>query len=161
MRFLLLLLSVGLLCQCVQLPHNVAMIRDDFGLNFVNVRVNGHPGVFLVDSGASHTVLDQRFAERCMQNLEDSNLRLAWLGSRNATTKKGIVHELQVGNQYRQLGPYRANVLNLDAINNAPARNRTIRMDGILGADFLIMHEALIDYGGSALKFRNGPPRRL
>ena len=159
MRHFILLLSIGLLCQCAQLPHKVGMTRDDFGLNFVSVRVNGHPGVFLVDSGASHTVLDQRFAERCMENLEASNLRLAWLGSRNATTKKGIVHEMQVGN-YRQLGPYRANVLNLDAINNAPARNQTIRMDGILGADFLILHGALIDYSNSSLRFRNGPPRR-
>ncbi len=133
------------------------MGRDDFGLNFVTVFVNGHRGVFLVDTGASHTVLDHRFAKRCLSQMTASNLRLAWLGAEDTDTKEGVIQEIQIGG-YRERGPFKVNVLNLDAINNAPARLRTIRMDGILGADFFLQHRALIDYRDGSLRFGEAPP---
>lgn len=135
--------------------HYLPMQRDDFGLNFVPVKVNGHSGVFLVDSGASHTVLDHRFAKRCIRKMVASDLRLAWLGAENTLAKEGVIDEIQIGN-YRRVGPFKAHVLNLDAINEAPARKRTIRMDGIIGADFLITHRAMIDYRTNALRFQPG-----
>lgn len=135
--------------------HHLPMRRDDFGLNFVPVRVNGQPGVFLVDSGASHTVLDHRFAKRCISKMVASDLRLAWLGSEDTLAQEGVIDEIQIGN-YRRVGPFKAHVLHLDAINEAPARKRTIRMDGIIGADFLITHGALIDYRSNALRFQPG-----
>ncbi|MGY8687505.1 MAG: retropepsin-like aspartic protease [Verrucomicrobiales bacterium] len=150
-----LLASSVLLSSCA-FNHHVPMTRDDFGLNFVPVQVNGHSGVFLVDSGASHTVLDHRFAKRCLTNLTSSNLRLAWLGSKDNDTKEGVLSNIQIGNYFRN-GPYRAHVLNLDAINHAPARLRTLRMDGILGADFFIAHGAMIDYRDDSLKFNAAP----
>ena len=110
----------------------------------------------LVDSGASHTVLDHRFAKRFLTNLTSSNLRLAWLGSKDNDTKEGVLSNIQIGNYFRN-GPYRAHVLNLDAINHAPARLRTLRMDGILGADFFIAHGAMIDYRDDSLKFNAAP----
>ena len=131
------------------------MQRDDFGLNFVPVHVNGQPGVFLVDSGASHTVLDHRFAKRCISRMVPCNLRLAWLGAEDTDAKEGVIDEIVIGN-YRRLGPYKAHILNLDAINHAPARKRTIRMDGIIGADFFISHQAQIDYQANALRFQLG-----
>ena len=166
-----LLLSVAVVAvfpSCA-MNHHLPMRRDDFGLNFVPVRVNGHPGVFLVDSGASHTVLDHRFAQRCVSKMVESDLRLAWLGSEDTLAKEAVVDEIQIGD-YRRVGPFKAHVLNLDAINQAPARKRTIRMDGIIGADFLITHRAMIDYRVNALRFQPGaegwmerlvPPRRV
>lgn len=151
-RSLLLLLGISLLSGCA--TFSVPMQRDDFGLHFVPVRVNGHPGVFLVDSGASHTVVDHRFAARSLTNLTPSNLRLAWLGSQHHNAMQGVASDIQVGS-YRQIGPYRIHVLNLDAINDAPARVQTMRMDGILGADFFITHKALIDYSTGALRFQS------
>lgn len=153
-RFLFAVLCLSLVAGCAM--HRVPMQRDDFGLHFVRMRVNGHAGIFLVDSGASHTVLDYQFARRSLGGLSASNLRLAWLGSRNAEAYEGIANEIQIGN-YRQRGQFRLHVLNLDAINNAPARLRTMRMDGILGADFFINHRALIDYSQSALTFGSAP----
>ena len=96
--------------------------------------------------------IDHRFADRCLRQMESSNLRLAWLGAANTDTKEGIAEEIRIG-PYRDVGPFRLHVLNLDAINNAPSRLRGVRMDGILGADFLITHGALIDYSSSALRF--------
>jgi len=85
--------------------HHLPMRRDDFGLNFVPVRVNGQPGVFLVDSGASHTVLDHRFAKRCISKMVASDLRLAWLGSEDTLAQEGVIDEIQIGN-YRRVGPF-------------------------------------------------------
>ncbi len=128
------------------------MARDGFGLHFVNVRVNGLQGIFLVDTGASHTVLDHRFARRCLDASVPSNLRLAWLGAENADTREGVVREIQIGPHIQQ-GAFLVYVLNLDSINHAPSREQAIRLDGILGADFLISHGALIDYPSQALRF--------
>jgi len=151
---LLLALCASLLASCA--TYRVPMNRDDFGLHFVRVHVNNYPGVFLVDSGASHTVLDHRFANRCLKNMTPSNLRLAWLGSQHTDTKEGVVDHFQIGS-HKEVGPFRIHVLNLDAINNAPARTRAMRMDGIIGADFLITHRALIDYSTSSLRFSSAP----
>ncbi len=151
---LLLALGLSLLASCA--TYRVPMKRDDFGLHFVRVQVNNHPGIFLVDSGASHTVLDHRFANRCLKNMTSSNLRLAWLGSQHTDTKEGVADYFQIGN-YRETGPFRIHVLNLDAINHAPARSRAMRMDGIIGADFLITHRALIDYSTGSLRFASAP----
>ena len=87
-----LLLSVAVVAvfpSCA-MNHHLPMRRDDFGLNFVPVRVSGHPGVFLVDSGASHTVLDHRFAQRCVSKMVESDLRLAWLGSEDTLAKQAL-----------------------------------------------------------------------
>ena len=150
----LLVLGVTFLTGCA-VNQSIRMSRDDFGLNFVPVRINGHQGLFLVDSGASHTVIDHRFAKRCIRRMTESDMRLAWLGSEDTQAKEGIVEEIQVGN-YRRIGPFKAHILNLDAINQAPARQRTIRMDGIIGADFFITHRAMIDYQSNALFFNPG-----
>lgn len=132
------------------------MQRDGFGLHFVPISVDGVRGLFLVDSGASHTVLDHRFAKRALSNLEPSNLRLAWLGSKHNDTQAGVLREIRIGN-YVQQGPFKVYVLNLDAINHAPSRDRAMRLDGILGADFLISHGALIDYASQSLLFTPAP----
>lgn len=152
---LVLSAAVTLAFPSCAMNQSLALQRDDFGLHFVPVRVNGQAGVFLVDTGASHTVLDYRFAKRCVRRMEASNMRLAWLGSEDAQAKEAVIDEIQVGN-YRLVGPFKAHVLNLDAINEAPARKRTIRMDGIIGADFFITHGAVIDYRRNAMSFSPG-----
>lgn len=134
--------------------YRVPLRTDSFGLQFVPASVNGVDGVFLVDSGASHTVLDQKFAQRCVRNFGPSNLRLAWLGSRNAQTMSGQVDEIIIGN-YRKEGPIRLHILNLDAINQAPSRQTGQRIDGILGSDFLIGHRASINYQSRELGFQS------
>jgi hypothetical protein len=150
---LLIRVAIVALFPSCAMNHHLPMYRDDFGLNFVPVKVNGHSGVFLVDSGASHTILDQGFAKRCIRKMVLSDMRLAWLGSGDNIAKEGVIEEIQVGN-YRQVGPFKVHVLNLDAINNAPARQRKFHLDGIIGADFFISHRALIDYGSNVLRFQ-------
>ena len=152
----LLTLLGTVLLPCCALRHQVPMAQDDFGLNFVPVHINGHPGLFLVDSGASHTIVDHRFARRSMGELTPSHRSLAWLGSQNTDAKEGVVQAIQIGSHYRS-GPFRIDVLQLDPINQSPARLGTFRIDGILGADFLTTHEAEIDYRDSSLRFRVAP----
>ena len=109
------------------------------GLIFVRAAVNEGPeGVFLLDTGASETVVDARYAAQTNVKLGDPLVLKGGGGARGA--RQGEDAHLRLsGGQAGRLDP---TVADLSPV----ARGMGQRLDGILGDDFLGRYVLELDY---------------
>jgi len=128
-------------------PVNVAAIRNterpaipftfvDDGLIVVPVSLNGHAGYkFLLDTGASHSIVSGETATQLRIPI-DSTATLATMDGKIPIT----VRTLDVF----QMGPVRLRRASIAVADWEMLR--TLRVDGILGADYLRQFKLSIDY---------------
>jgi predicted aspartyl protease len=121
---------------------------------FVRATVNGRPGLFLVDTGATSTCLDARFAAELGLKPQATAA-----GTVKTNVTRGIktaqVKKLELGGHVFE--NFAVAVLNLDHVDKALGR----RMDGLLGMNVLRAAPFTIDQGGGSLLFgiaRPGTP---
>lgn len=105
----------------------------------------------IVDTGASHTVIDQRSAERFGLLSEDRGGRATGVGSGSQTVESGRLSAVVIGGV--DLGDLRVSVMDLSSVNDVLQRMGSGRIDGIVGADVLMAKRAIIDYGSLTLYF--------
>ncbi|MCW3125766.1 MAG: putative aspartyl protease [Bacteroidetes bacterium] len=129
---------------------------------FVTVTVEGKKCRFLIDTGASKSVIDKHFyeskLERKMKVLkqETTGLHSTVMESYTGTLKKLQIGELNIS-QYFVAG------VDLSHVNSTYKKMKIKKIDGILGSDLLKIHNVVIDYAQSML-FIGGrvptPPKR-
>ena len=118
---------------------------------FVRATVNGRPGLFLVDTGATATCLDARFA---------AELGLKPQATAAGTVKTNVtrgfktaqVKKLELGGHVFE--NFAVAVLNLDHVDKALGR----RMDGLLGMNVLRDAPFTIDQGGGSFSLGSARP---
>lgn len=106
----------------------------------IDVHVNGVPARMLVDTGAQRTAVTQdrvelyydHFADKETYELKGAGVQFC--GKSDILLK--IIDEIQVN----------ALVMDLNHINQAFAQYDQQPIDGIIGADILTAHNAVIDY---------------
>ena len=126
----------------------------------VHAQVNGKGALLLIDTGASCIVLDRRRAERFALAEKPTT------GTATAAMVEGRIPAQAVIIERVALADFRAErveafVVNLARVNADLSQEGNGFFDGVIGADFLSAHAAVIDYGSSALYLRDGgrPPR--
>lgn len=107
----------------------------------------------IVDTGASHTVIDIARAERFGLDSEDRGGRATGVGSGSQSVETGRLHEVRIGPI--ELGSLRVTVMDLSSVNRVLERMGNAGVDGIVGADVLMDQKAVIDYGSLMLYFRD------
>lgn len=123
------------------------------GSTFVSVWVNDSriDSLFLVDTGATNTVLTPLFATRLKLNVPDDAPRkeLTVFGGRKVSVPFIRVTRLTVGT---------ASVANLSVgVYDAVPGERTI--DGVLGSDFLHQFRVTVDTGQRVMRLERSNPR--
>ena len=129
------------------------LILSDGGIHIVlSAFVDDKPIRMVLDTGASHSVLDFSWAE---QNLPDNEIIAVedpayGIGSSVEVHKAEVssfkIGELNLKNRLFAL-------IDFDAINTVYDREGLDEVQGILGGDVLDEYGAVIDYGKSELKF--------
>lgn len=107
----------------------------------VKVRVNGHEGHFVIDTGAPDIVLDADFAKALHIASQSAGQGLFAGGRRAAATRTHVEH-LQVGGLAIDNVP--ATVLPVNGLGSA-------HIDGILGTGFFYRFLTTLDYGHARL----------
>src|SRR5215470_2634080 len=125
------------------------------GLIEVDVRVNGEPGLLVLDTGAGATVFDAASAARLHLDLNQTEATGAGLGSGSHPAQASLVNDLTIGSLH--LASLETLVMDLSHLNEARARKGMVACDGILGADILGGRSAVIDYGSQNLYLRSAP----
>jgi hypothetical protein len=120
----------------------------------LQARINGEPVRLLLDTGASHTVLDPLAADRLNLTRGNSHERGGGVGSTDQEVQTTSILSMRVGEV--ELGERSLYVLDLGHVNQALARLGGAAIDGAVGGDILRPREAIIDYAGSTLYLR--PP---
>jgi len=133
--------------------HPPSRIPVEFfeGLIWVEVQdsIRGQPLQFLLDSGASHSVLDHRTAIDLGLTL-GSSIPVHGVGSR-ATGFGPIAWQARLGNEAL---PHQVLVLDLAALSKACGRH----VDGLVGADFFRDRILEIDYRSRELRLLDESP---
>lgn len=122
----------------------------------VAAEVNGHAARLVLDTGASHTVLDAPSAERLGLTTTASDDRVSGVGASDWATAMTSVSELRLGAV--RLHDVTVRTLDLAHVNRALEARGGTPVDGAIGGDLLRACEAVIDYARATLYLRQAPP---
>jgi predicted aspartyl protease len=108
----------------------------------------------ILDTGASHTILDVRRAARFGLVLRQERGRATGLGVSDQPVASAVLRNVTVGPM--QWDSLAVSVLDLAHVNQTLQQMRVAPVDGIMGADLLLRRQAIIDYGTTRLYVREG-----
>ncbi|CAN5381450.1 hypothetical protein BH11BAC1_BH11BAC1_17310 [soil metagenome] len=136
------------------LPIDLLFIEDAGYHLLIKAKVNGKPVTMLIDSGASKTVFDKgrmlRFTD------ENSFLTLeklsTGLGTTVMETQSTVLKKFQVGKLV--IPNFETIVIDLSHVNLTYAKLDLPAIDGVLGSDLMVKHDAVIDYKKKELILR-------
>ena len=110
----------------------------------VAVLLNGVPGRFIVDTGASNTCVDMDKAERFGLVSEPTEVKAAGAGAIDMEARIAKDNRLEVGSWKKKGLPLV--LFDLSHVNHALGSQESGPVDGIIGADVLKKGKAVIDY---------------
>ena len=115
-----------------------------------HVLVNGKKARFLIDTGASNTVVDHKSAAQYTLLIEDSNEAAGGgLGTSTQSVSTCIIDTLDIGPL--RLNKFNGFVMDLSHVNQALIANGAQEANGIIGADILNDLNAIIDYRNTVI----------
>ena len=116
------------------------------------VLVNGVRGHFLLDPGASHSVVDDLQKEKFLLKTEPSKDQGTGLGGQ-AETSISFGNELLLGDQFH-VDSQTIYVMSLGHVNVALQHYGVAKIEGVIGADILNMYAAVLEYVDNCLFLR-------
>jgi clan AA aspartic protease (TIGR02281 family) len=118
--------------------------------------IDGHEVRLLLDTGASHTVVDHASAERLGLASEASSRRGGGVGGAEQAVTAGTLGRLDVGpTAFRDVPVF---VMDLGHVSRALESQGGSAIDGAVGGDLMRPSEAVIDYARSTLYLRVPTP---
>jgi len=106
--------------------------------------VNGISALFVLDTGAGATVLDQKLSDKFNLSMDSSSNTATGAGGSKITLQESVISELKL--QDYVFNNFKAHLMSLDHINNAFKGLGLEETDGVIGADILTTGKAIIDY---------------
>ena len=113
------------------------------------MKINQVKGVFILDTGASNSCIDQKLIAYFQLNTPTGNHQTASASDHQLTASMSNNNQIQIG-RYKN-NNFHCMVMNLDTVNIALAQYKCKPVHGILGADLLIESNAIIDYENNLL----------
>jgi hypothetical protein len=119
--------------------------------------VNGHPANFIIDTGASRTVVDKNHLEELGLHADiiPNEVLSAGLGTNSMESSTITLKKISLG-KFILRKPEIA-VLDLHHINEAYSRLNLPVIHGVIGGDIMMTHKAIIDYPGKTLRLIKNP----
>ncbi len=121
---------------------------------FIELLVSGKPCRLLIDTGASKTVFDK---ERVLQFVSEKHIKAnetksIGLGAEAMETHAATLKDIQMGKV--TLRKWKVAILPIAHVNETYAHIGLPPIDGVLGSDFLMKHDAIISFKKSKLALR-------
>jgi hypothetical protein len=110
----------------------------------IKATINGHKGLFILDTGASSSCVGFEAIETFKLLVEDSEIKAAGAGAVDMDTKISIKNKVKIGKWRINKTPLI--LFNLSHVNTALTNHKSKPVDGIIGADILNKGKAIIDY---------------
>lgn len=123
----------------------VALKRLDTGHYKFDAKLNGEKGYFILDTGASTSCIGFDDSLKFKMVEEASEILAAGAGATNMKTLMSRNNHFKVGKtEFHNMDFI---LFDLSHVNEALQQVDTEAVNGIIGADFLKAHRAVIDYG--------------
>ena len=141
--------SVADSCMSKQGYEELNLFITPTGHITTSILVNGKPCLFMIDTGAGATVIDRTKQDRFGLKLTHSSDYAAGIGSVSALAGTEAMMTIN-GQQIKVDSLY---LMDISFVNAELKKNQGRKVDGLLGADFLKKHHAIIDYGRKKIIF--------
>ena len=106
--------------------------------------INGIPGTFIVDTGASNSCVGLEGIEKFKLKAKETEVRAAGAGSTDMEAQIASRNSIAIGNWERKR--FSLIIFDLHHVNTALVQHHAMPVDGIIGADLLKKAKAIIDY---------------
>lgn len=107
---------------------------------------DGTTGIWVIDTGASKTVFDKNLRPYYTEmEGEYEEIHTAGISEQTLETSLGVVESLEFG-KYKMLS-LKVALIDLKHINELYQKAAKLQLCGLIGGDFLLKHNAVIDYG--------------
>ncbi|MBT8222484.1 MAG: retroviral-like aspartic protease family protein [Eudoraea sp.] len=124
----------------------------------IRAKINGQPGRFIVDTGASNTCVSFDKIEYFNLITKESEVKAAGAGATDMATLLSSKNKLEIGDWTKN--KLKIVLFDLIHVNEALEAHKAFPVDGIIGADVLKKGKALIDYNKDCLYLRIKPPKQ-
>jgi hypothetical protein len=130
----------------IKIPLQVTELEEDnFHLIATSVFADKTTGYWVVDTGASKTVFDKNLKDRYVVSEEESDqLHTAGIGEKPIETTLAHLKPFSFGKL--KVENLKVALLDLTHINKLYSRATNLKICGLLGGDFLMKHQAVVDY---------------
>jgi len=130
----------------IKIPLQIVELEDDnFHLVVQSVFNNKTTGFWVVDTGASKTVFDKNLENLYVSEEESSDqLHTAGIGDKPIITTIAKLKPFSLGKL--NVENLKVALLDLTHINKLYSKATSLQICGLLGGDFLMRHQAVVDY---------------
>jgi len=136
------------------LPVQILLIEEDGIHLMIRATINHKKAWMLIDTGASKTVFDRkRFKEFENEKEFELNEKLSTgLGTNSMQTHSAVIRKIQFGEL--SVTNYKTILLDLSHVNESYKKLGLPVIEGVLGSDFMMQYDAVIDYKKKEMKLR-------
>ena len=130
--------------------QQVSLNKLATGHLLIGASINDVPGVFILDTGASTTVIDEKNIELFGLNVVMEDIKGAGAGGGGLTVYSSSDNKLSINESH--IFPFKVAAMNFEHVN-AGLQDHGVSeiIHGVLGADFLEEAKAIIDCSGKHL----------
>jgi predicted aspartyl protease len=128
-------------------PHGYKKIKFKISKTqhlLVKAKINGVPGLFILDTGASNSCVGFEGTELFALNPQNSSTRAAGAGATGMFAQIAPHNTLHIGRWKTDYFPLV--IFDLSHVNQALTEHKAQPVQGIIGADILLQAHAIIDY---------------
>ncbi len=132
----------------------IKLQRYPTGHLITQLKVNGSPGKFILDTGAGATIIENQRQDKFHLIVKMDSIKATGAGGSDMAVQSSERNtiELDGGVQEKDLT---LKLISLENINGALRRLHLEEIDGIIGADLLMKNSAIIDYKNLILYLKN------
>jgi hypothetical protein len=130
----------------IEIPIEIIELEDNSFHLLIECKINTiQKGELVIDTGASKTVLDKNFVDdyKIAERLE-SEIKSKGLGEGSIDTEMAKIDHFQVGDLC--INGFSFALIDLSGINEMYRQYCNREICGLLGSDFLLKHNGIIDY---------------
>ena len=127
----------------------IALEKNEIGHYQLPVSINGIDGNFILDTGASSSCVDTNIVDKYNLTPEESEHKAAGAGAIDMETFQSDIESITIGEVHIELD--KIILFDLTQINEALVQHSSNNIDGIIGADILEQHKAIISYEDKAV----------
>jgi hypothetical protein len=114
---------------------------------FLNLKVNGLKCRFLIDTGASKSVLDKTYFEEKIGKKYIKTVKQETTGLHSSTSESyfGNIKTIELG--HHLIKNYNVAAIDLSHVNLVYKQAKKPKISGILGSDLMLKYKMIVDYG--------------
>ena len=130
----------------IKIPLRIVELEEDnFHLIISSLFFDSTIGYWVIDTGASKTVFDKNLKSKYkLSGQLPERVNTAGIGGMPMESELAEIKEISLGKL--KLENFKVALLDLSPINELYAKAANLNICGLLGGDFLMKHNAVVDY---------------